>query len=77
MVPWLGVVPKASLRAQEASGVAVDATGAGSALPLWFGGDPLFVSMAVAILLRLVFATMLTLGFVPAPHCPSFRVRYP
>lgn len=50
------------------------ATTAGGLLPLWFGGDPLFVSMAVAILFGLVFATVLTLGFVPALYCLLFRV---
>ena len=49
-------------------------TTAGGLLPLWFGGDPLFVSMAVAILFGLVFATVLTLGFVPALYCLLFRV---
>ena len=52
------------------------ATTAGGLLPLWFGGDPLFVSMAVAILFGLVFATVLTLGFVPALYCLLFRVRF-
>ena len=48
----------------------------GGLLPLWFGGDPLFVSMAVAILFGLLFATLLTLGFVPALYSLLFRVRY-
>ncbi|WP_420438760.1 efflux RND transporter permease subunit [Candidatus Palauibacter sp.] len=52
------------------------ATTAGGLLPLWFGGDPLFVSMAVAILFGLIFATVLTLGFVPALYSLLFRVRY-
>ncbi len=51
------------------------ATTAGGLLPLWFGGDPLFVSMAVAILFGLAFATVLTLGFVPALYCLLYRVR--
>ena len=51
------------------------ATTVGGLLPLWFGGDPLFVSMAVSILFGLVFATVLTLGFVPALYCLLFRVR--
>ena len=55
--------------------VLTTATTAGGLLPLWFGGDPLFVSMAVAILFGLVFATVLTLGFVPALYCLLFRVR--
>lgn len=56
--------------------VLTTATTAGGLLPLWFGGDPLFVSMAVAILFGLVFATVLTLGFVPALYSLLFRVRY-
>ena len=56
--------------------VLTTATTVGGLLPLWFGGDPLFVSMAVAILFGLVFATVLTLGFVPALYCVLFRVRY-
>ncbi len=51
------------------------ATTVGGLLPLWLGGDPLFVSMAIAILFGLVFATVLTLGFVPAFYCLLFRVR--
>ncbi len=51
-------------------------TTVGGLLPLWFGGDPLFVSMAVAIIFGLVFATVLTLGFVPALYCLLFRIRY-
>lgn len=51
------------------------ATTVGGLLPLWLGGDPLFVSMAVAIVFGLVFATVLTLGFVPAFYCLLFRVR--
>jgi len=65
--------------------VILTATTAGGLLPLWFGGDPLFVSMAVAILFGLVFATVLTLGFgfVPAlyqsavPRSPSMTFRDP
>ena len=56
--------------------VLTTATTAGGLLPLWFGGDPLFVSMAVAMLFGIVFATVLTLGFVPALYCLLFRVRY-
>ncbi len=52
------------------------ATTVGGLLPLWFGGDPLFVSMAIAILFGLIFATVLTLGFVPAFYCLLFRIRY-
>ncbi len=52
------------------------ATTVGGLLPLWFGGDPLFVGMAVAIMFGLLFATMLTLGFVPALYSLLYRVRY-
>ncbi len=55
--------------------VLTTATTAGGLLPLWLGGDPLFVSMAVAILFGLVFATFLTLSVVPALYCLLFGVR--
>jgi multidrug efflux pump subunit AcrB len=43
---------------------------------LWFGGGPLFEAMAVAIIFGLVFATALTLGFVPIMYSILFRVRF-
>jgi len=55
--------------------VLTTATTAGGLLPLWLGGDPLFVSMAVAILFGLVLATFLTLSVVPALYCLLFGVR--
>jgi len=51
-------------------------TTVGGLIPLWLGGDPLFVSMAVAIMFGLIFATILTLGLVPALYCVFFRIRY-
>ncbi|MEM1042487.1 MAG: efflux RND transporter permease subunit [Bacteroidota bacterium] len=51
------------------------ATTAGGLLPLWLGGGPLFESMSVAILFGLLFATVLTLGVVPALYALFFRVR--
>ncbi|MEO1074520.1 MAG: efflux RND transporter permease subunit [Bacteroidota bacterium] len=51
------------------------ATTAGGLLPLWLGGGPLFESMAVAILFGLLFATVLTLGVVPALYALLFRVK--
>ena len=56
--------------------VLTTATTVGGLLPLWFGGDPLFVSMAVAILFGLVFTTFLTLSVVPAFYCLLFGIRY-
>ena len=72
--PGVAVVEAAQRRLRPI--VLTTATTVGGLLPLWFGGDPLFVSMAVAILFGLVFATILTLGFVPALYCLLFRVRY-
>ncbi|MEM1271042.1 MAG: efflux RND transporter permease subunit, partial [Bacteroidota bacterium] len=51
------------------------ATTAGGLVPLWLSGSPLFESMSVAILFGLIFATVLTLGFVPALYALFFRVR--
>ena len=52
------------------------ATTSGGLVPLWLGGGPLFESMAVAILFGLLFATVLTLGFVPTLYSLFFRVKF-
>jgi multidrug efflux pump subunit AcrB len=52
------------------------ATTVGGLIPLWLGGGPLFEAMAVAIIFGLIFATLLTLGFVPVVYSIFFRVRY-
>jgi len=52
------------------------ATTVGGLLPLWLGGGPMFESMAVAILFGLIFATALTLGFVPILYSLFFRVKF-
>ncbi len=52
------------------------ATTVGGLIPLWLGGGPLFESMAVAILFGLLFATTLTLGFVPTLYSIFFRVNF-
>ena len=48
----------------------------GGLIPLWLGGGAMFRSMAVAIIFGLLFATLLTLGFVPVMYALLFRVRY-
>ena len=45
-------------------------------LPLWFGGSPMFVPMAIAIIFGLAFATVLTLGVVPLLYSVLFRVSF-
>jgi multidrug efflux pump len=52
------------------------ATTMGGLLPLWFGGGPLWESMAVAIIFGLLFATTLTLGVVPVLYSLFFRVKF-
>jgi len=52
------------------------ATTSGGLVPLWLGGGPLFESMAVAILFGLLFATVLTLVFVPTLYGLFFRVNF-
>lgn len=52
------------------------ATTVGGLVPLWLGGGALFSAMAVAILFGLVFATLLTLGFVPVLYRLFFGVSY-
>jgi multidrug efflux pump len=48
----------------------------GGMLPLWYGGGPMFEPMAVAIIFGLLFATLLTLVFVPVMYALFFSVRY-
>jgi multidrug efflux pump len=52
------------------------ATTVGGLLPLWFGGGPMWEPMAISLIFGLVFATCLTLGFVPALYSILFGVRY-
>lgn len=47
----------------------------GGMLPLWYGGGPMFEPMAVAIIFGLLFATLLTLVFVPVMYALLFRVK--
>jgi len=46
----------------------------GGLLPLWLGGGPMWEPMAVSIIFGLLFATILTLGFVPVLYSLLFRV---
>ncbi len=48
----------------------------GGMIPLYLGGGPLFESMAAAIMVGLVFATLLTLGVVPVLYALLFRVSF-
>jgi len=48
----------------------------GGLIPLWLGGGPLFEAMAVAIIFGLMFATILTLGFVPVLYSLFFRLKF-
>jgi multidrug efflux pump len=49
----------------------------GGLLPLWLGGGPMWEPMAVSIIFGLLFATILTLGFVPVLYSLLFRVPKP
>ncbi|MCP4584258.1 MAG: efflux RND transporter permease subunit [candidate division Zixibacteria bacterium] len=52
------------------------ATTIGGMMPLWLGGGPMYESMAVTIIFGLLFATILTLGFVPLLYVLFFRIKY-
>ena len=52
------------------------ATTIGGMLPLWISHDPMFETMAVAIIFGLLFATVVTLVFVPVMYSILFRVSY-
>ena len=48
----------------------------GGMIPLYLGGGPMFEPMAAAIMFGLIFATVLTLGFVPVLYALFFRVDF-
>ena len=52
------------------------ATTVGGLVPLWLGGGAMFSAMAVAIIFGLMFATVLTLAFVPVLYALFFRVKF-
>jgi multidrug efflux pump subunit AcrB len=52
------------------------ATTVGGLIPLYLGGGPLYEPMAIAIGFGLLFATILTLGFVPVLYSVLFRVSF-
>ncbi len=52
------------------------ATTVGGLLPLWWGGGPMWATMAIAIIFGLLFATALTLGLVPVLYSLFFRVSF-
>jgi multidrug efflux pump subunit AcrB len=52
------------------------ATTIGGLIPLYLGGGPMWEPMAIAIMFGLLFATVLTLGFVPVMYAIFFKVRY-
>ncbi len=45
-------------------------------LPLWVNSTPMWPPMAVSIIFGLLFATLLTLGIVPALYALLFRVKF-
>ncbi|MEO0412115.1 MAG: efflux RND transporter permease subunit [Pseudomonadota bacterium] len=51
-------------------------TTVGGMLPLWISHDPMFETMAIAIIFGLLFATLLTLVIVPVLYSIFFRVKY-
>jgi multidrug efflux pump subunit AcrB len=52
------------------------ATTIGGMLPLWVSHDPMFETMAVSIMFGLLFATLLTLLFIPVLYSILFRVNF-
>ena len=52
------------------------ATTAFGLLPLWFGGGIMWEPMAVSIIFGLLFATVITLFFLPVLYSLLFRIKY-
>ena len=48
----------------------------GGLIPLYLGGGPMWEPMAVSIMFGLLFATLLTLGFVPVLYSIFYRVGF-
>ncbi len=45
-------------------------------IPLWLGGGLIWEPMAISIIFGLLFATLLTLVFVPVLYSIFFRISY-
>lgn len=52
------------------------ATTVGGLIPLWVSGGAMWEPMAIAIIFGLLFATVLTLGFVPMFYALLYRVSF-
>lgn len=52
------------------------ATTIGGLIPLWYGDEIMFHPLAISIIFGLMFATVLTLGFVPIMYSLFFRVSF-
>ncbi len=52
------------------------ATTVGGLIPLWVSGGAMWEPMAIAIIFGLLFATLLTLGFVPMFYALLYRVSF-
>ena len=52
------------------------ATTIGGMLPLWLSHDPMFETMAVAIIFGLAFATLLTLVLVPMLYSFCYQISF-
>lgn len=52
------------------------ATTIGGMLPLWISHDPMFETLAIAVIFGLAFATVITLLFVPVMYSILYRVKH-
>ena len=52
------------------------ATTIGGMLPLWISHDPMFETLAIAVIFGLAFATVITLLFVPVLYSILYRVKF-
>lgn len=51
-------------------------TTVGGMMPLWISHDPMFETLAIAVIFGLAFATVITLLFVPVMYSILYRVKY-
>lgn len=73
LAPYAAIIAAAKQRLRPI--LLTTATTIGGMLPLWISHDPMFETMAVAIIFGLLFATILTLLVVPVLYSLLFNVR--
>lgn len=73
LTPFNAIIESAQRRLRPI--ILTTITTIGGLIPLWFGGGAMWEPMAIAIIFGLLFATILTLGFVPVLYMLFYKVK--